>query len=64
VNWTRQSDYHMTSDEGFTVCKFWIGGELFYEAWRAKRMLATRLPSAAAAQAVCVREGGKENAVS
>ena len=62
MNWTRQSAYHMTSDEGFTVCKFWIGGEVFYEAHMGKQILATRLPSAAAAQAVCVREmeEGKE----
>lgn len=56
MNWRRASEYHMTSDEGFTVCKFWIGGEVFYEAHMGRRMLATRLPSLSVAQAVCVRE--------
>ena len=64
VNWTRASEYHMTSDEGFTICKFSIGGEWFYEAHMGKRMLETRLASKEMAQAVCVREmlEGKENA--
>jgi len=64
VNWTRQSDYHMTSDEGFVICKYAINSEWFYEAHFGRRMLATRLPSKEAAMAICVREGGKENAVS
>ena len=46
--------YHMVSDpSGYTIAKFWLFGELFYESWRGKRMLATRLPSADAARTVC-----------
>lgn len=46
--------YHMVSDpSGYTIAKFWIFGELFYEASMGRRMLATRLPSAEAAKAIC-----------
>ena len=56
MNWLRESDYHMVSeDRVFTICKYSIGGEWFYEAWIGKRMLATRLPSADAAKAVCTQ---------
>ena len=52
------SDYHMVSDpSGYTICGVRVMGELFYESWRGKRMLATRLPSADAARAVCYGDG-------
>ena len=40
----------------YRVAKFWIAGETFYEAWRGKEMLATRLPSSDAAKAVVTRQ--------
>lgn len=56
MNWIRESAYHMRSDDYvFTVCAFRVCGELFYEAWRGQEMLATRLPSADAAKAVCTQ---------
>lgn len=56
MTWLPASDYHMVSDPaGYTIAKFWIFGELFYESWFGRRMLATRLPSADAARATVER---------
>lgn len=56
MNWTRESDYHMVSDpRGYTIAKVFVMGQQFYEAWSARTMLATRLPSADAARATVER---------
>lgn len=59
MTWHLRDEYHMVSDpRGYVICKFWVFGELFYEAWQHGRMLATRLPSADAARATVRREQG------
>ena len=56
MNWTPESKYHMTrEDRAFTVCKYAINGEWFYELWAGKQIIATRLPSADAAKAMCAQ---------
>jgi hypothetical protein len=56
MNWLREDKYHMRSDDYvFTICAFRVKGELFFEAWRGSEMIATRLPSAEAAKAVCTQ---------
>lgn len=59
MNWNerKQGEYFMTSEDRlYTVCAFRIAGQWFYEAWRGKEMLATRLPSSEAAKAVCAKQ--------
>lgn len=48
-----------TDDKRFTVCAFKTAEGWMFEAWDCGRMLATRLPSANAAKAVCAQEGGE-----
>lgn len=51
--------YFQVSDpRGYTICKVFVMGQQLYEAWAAKRMLATRLPSADAARATVERVAG------
>lgn len=66
MNWhpgqTREGNadpYFMASDpKGYTIAKVFVMGQLLYEAWHMREMLATRLPSADAARTVCNKEAG------
>lgn len=54
--WQRIDQYHLKSDAGHTICKFWINGEQFYELHEGKRLVATRLGSADIAKALVHNE--------
>ena len=58
MNWQRPegAKYYEKSECGtYTVCAVRLAEGWMFEAWRGKEMLATRLPSGAAAKAMCVQ---------